>query len=398
MYIVTKNIAIDTFGYYSKIFLYAQYVGLVHFGFISSASRLIPISPTREMPIIINSTLFLEGVQAAIIIMLLAIVGLTKEQFLYVIPVFLGQRISAVLSSILVATKSFKHLNQYRLIYGVLSPLLAIVVVMFITPTYYLIYILVGAICILPILIRLIFKNEIEFSLSIVKDYLHANLLDGMRLQFRSLSFWGYRLADGLVVSIVFSSSDYGIYAFAVSLVLYLRLLLGDAHNLMQPYIWKWLDSGHEDTWGKIYRLNQLFMVGSILICIFSMLSIPYFIQIFLPKYVDSIVVFKVLIFNVMLIGSTGVMTIVGSSKTFDLINITRNLYIGGMICYLVFYMFAKQGNLNILTVAQISVVIQFLILASEWLYGLHSFNRVYRIFSGIIFLNMLGLFIVLWY
>lgn len=398
LYIVTKNIEVDTFGYYSKIYLYAQYVGLIHFGFISSASRIIPISKTIDTPLIINSTLILEGVQTTLIVIILILVGIFDEKFFYVIPIFIGQRVSTVLSSILIATKNFKYLNVYRLIYGVLSPLIATLVVMYITPVYYLMYLLVGAMCILPIMLEIVSVRGFKVSFIVLKQYLDANFIDGIRLQFRSLSFWGYRMADGLIVSTVFNSEDYGVYAFAVSLILYLRLVLGDAHNLMQPYIWRWLDLGYEIMLRKLNRLNLLFLLGSILIYIFSLLLVPKLIEVFLPNYTRSVAIFEILAFNILLIGSTGVMTIVGSSKTNDLVNISRSLYIGGILFYGLFYAFKGRVEVNLLSVAYVSIIFQFIILFIEWIYGLKRYYRLYRIFSSVIVFNSLILILILWF
>ena len=398
LYIVTKNIEVDTFGYYSKIYLYAQYVGLFHCGFISSASRIIPISKTIDTPLIINSTLILEGVQTTLIVIILILAGIFDEKFFYVIPIFVGQRVSNVLSSILVATKNFKYLNVYRLIYGVLSPLIATLVVIYITPVYYLIYVFVGAMCISPIMIKIVSDRVFKVSFIVLKQYLNTNFIDGIRLQFRSLSFWGYRMADGLIVSTIFNSEDYGVYAFAVSLILYLRLVIGDAHNLLQPYIWRWLDLGYEIMLSKLNRLNLLFLIGSILTYIVSLFIVPEFIEFFLPNYVGSIAIFEILAFNILLIGSTGVMTIVGSSKTNDLVNISRSLYIGGILFYGLFYVCMGQGVMNLLSVAYISIILQFLIIFVEWIYGLKRYYRLYRIFSSVIVINTVTLILILWF
>lgn len=402
-FVIPKIMEVSDYGYYKTFTLYSSYIGLLSLGIVDGIvlkygnKNLEELQNSKIRSItkiynLINIMFCIIG----IIISLLFLKGNSRYLMLFVslnIPAtnFVGyfQQISQI-------TQRFKEYSIRNVIKSILNILIVIILVIFtiikvynITYKIYVIFLLITSYILMIWYIitykQLIFGSKEKIT-TVLKD-ISGLIKLGFPLLFANLCSTLILTIDRQFINIIFDSSTYAIYAFAYNLLSLVTIAISAIATVLFPAL-KRTD--------KTKALNSYRnYVSIILSCIFLTLTIYFplsgFIQWFLPKYTNSIVIFRVIfpglaISSVISIIMHNYYKILNKSLTFFIKSII-SLGVSALFNYIAYMIFKTPISISI---ASIFSLLIWYIITDNYFKKEHNINNrknfIYLLINIIIF------------
>ena len=304
-FIIPKVMSVTDYGFYKIFSLYATYITLLHFGFIDGILIMYAGKKKEELDKKAFKTysrfLFMLELSASVIVIFIAVFlkGIYKFIFIMLAANILFTNVALYFQYISQVTERFKELTVRNILKSILNILLAIILfVLFKIRNYYVssksyIFYIVGINFILALWYMLTYRD-----LWIGK----ANKFNDEKTNIKHIFFEGlpYTIASFLAsliltidrqfVSIAFDTETYAVYAFAYNMLALITTATSAISTVLYPYLKR-----QENSKKLIYTLRSIIsFVVAIMICSFLILS--YIINWFLPKYVNSLDIFYIIL------------------------------------------------------------------------------------------------------
>lgn len=304
-FIIPKVMSVTDYGFYKIFSLYATYITLLHFGFIDGILIMYAGKTKEELDKKAFKTysrfLFMLELSASVIVIFIAVFlkGIYKFIFIMLAANILFTNVALYFQYISQVTERFKELTVRNILKSILNILLAIILfVLFKIRNYYVssksyIFYIVGINFILALWYMLTYRD-----LWIGK----ANKFNDEKTNIKHIFFEGlpYTIASFLAsliltidrqfVSIAFDTETYAVYAFAYNMLALITTATSAISTVLYPYLKR-----QENSKNLIYTLRSIIsLVVAIMICSFFILS--YIINWFLPKYVNSLDIFYIIL------------------------------------------------------------------------------------------------------
>ena len=304
-FIIPKVMSVTDYGFYKIFSLYATYITLLHFGFIDGILIMYAGKTKEELDKKAFKTysrfLFMLELSASVIVIFIAVFlkGIYKFIFIMLAANILFTNVALYFQYISQVTERFKELTVRNILKSILNILLAIILfVLFKIRNYYVssksyIFYIVGINFILALWYMLTYRdlwigkaNKFNDEKTNIKHIFFEGLPYTIASFLASLIF----TIDRQFVSIAFDTETYAVYAFAYNMLALITTATSAISTVLYPYLKR-----QENSKNLIYTLRSIIsFVVAIMICSFFILS--YIINWFLPKYVNSLDIFYIIL------------------------------------------------------------------------------------------------------
>lgn len=387
-FLLPKVIGVTDYGYYKTFTLYATYVGLFAFGITDGIYLKYGGKSYEELEKsdfrYFTTIYFIIEFVSSLLIAIISIFSLSGELrfiFICLAAFLLTNNIVGYYQIISQITGRFNELAIRNIIQSVLTAI-AVVVLWLLhkfadTPVTYRIYTLIYVIINVMLTLWYIFtyrditfgkqhrdKNKVIWSfIKLGTPLLIANLCSSFILAI-----------DRQFVNILFDTDTYAVYAFAYNML----ALITTAMSAISTVIYPTLRRTDEST----LKHNYKFLIESILIFVFACLIVYFplcwFVDWFLPKYTDSLVIFRIILPG---LAVSSAITIVmhnyyktfGKETSFFVKSIII-LILSGIANYVAYIIFKTTIAISI---ASIIVMIIWYVLIEEYFIRVHKVNWV---------------------
>lgn len=402
-FIIPKIMGVEDYGYYKIFTLYISYIGIFHFGFIDGiylfyAGKNYSELDKEQFKLFTRFIIIFQFISMLIIttISLCFVNSAYGFIFLFVgINLFLCN-ITTYYQFISQITFRFNELaiiNTIRSILNIISILIVYLMYIYIETnlfykTYIFIYTLINFILLLWYFYR---YNDITFGkkISLKENKKFIKTLFKLGFPLLLSNFVGILILniDRQFVSILFDTYTYGIYAFAYSMLNLVTTAIAAVSTVLYPS----LKSKEEDE----LKMSYNGLVGMIAIivslCLFAYFPLEFIVKYFLPQYIKSLDVFKI-IFPSLLFNTSVSVVISNYYKSLGDIkkyfHITILVLILSIIANIVAY-FILPNPLSISMASVIIMIIWYLIseliIYKKWKISFLN-NFLYQIIISIVF------------
>lgn len=305
-FFIPKIMSVTDYGFYKIFTLYATYISLLHLGFIDGILIIYGGKSIDEL----NPNSFrcysrflftLEGtISVLVAVMALFLPGNYKFIFIMLAINIFFTNVALYFQYISQVTERFKELTIRNVIRSVLNILVTgVLFVLYTTINYYTssnLYIF------LVVMINVFLAGWYLFtykkmwigeanSFSIEKQNIKTIFFEGIPYTIAAFLASLVLTIDRQFVSITFSTEIYAVYAFAYNMLALITTATGAISTVLYPYLKKKAES-------SIELLPKLRIIISILVGIMlcSYFVLVYIVKAFLPKYVDSLHIFYIIL------------------------------------------------------------------------------------------------------
>ena len=331
-FVIPKILGVSEYGYYKTYTLYCSYIGIFHFGFIDGIylkyagkkydeldymqfrtyTRFLVIMEVAISCIALLVALpFLKGSYRWILFFVAANVIVTNMVSYYE---FVGQ-----------ITMKFKQVSIKNIIRCVLN--IIVVSVLYVLYRYYgttifaKIYIAISLVIGYLLLgWYLVSVNKITFGkaypIKSEKSNIKYLFKIGFPLLLANLIGQLVFVADQQVVNIAFSNETYSTYAFAYNMINLITVATSAISVVFYPTI-KSMDA---DAVTNNYSRINAYLLMFVALCLTAYFVMDVFVRAFLDKYVESLIIFRVILPGVMISSSISVIKY-NCYKRFEAIN-----------------------------------------------------------------------------
>jgi Membrane protein involved in the export of O-antigen and teichoic acid len=307
-FLVPKALGEYNYGIYKTYTLYLTYFGMMHFGFIEGvylkySGKMYDEIDYRELrtltiilfsidTIVVTSTIFISLVflqnEYKIIFLLLALTIIPNH--------FLGYL--RTISQVTMRFKEFSILNIIQSIFQILSCLIIFFLWSY-TSSYqspYLFIILVIISYIIVLLIYIVNYRKILFGkiykLKEVKSLCKEIFFNGSILLISNTIVTLILNLDRQFVNVLFDYNTYGSYSFAYSILSLFTTIISTISVVVFPM----MKTTSPKTLEKHYIEFSSLLLMLLFFCIIGFFPIAYIVETFLQDYMDSIIIFKIII------------------------------------------------------------------------------------------------------
>ena len=311
-FIIPKILSVENYGYYQTVLLYVAYIGLIPLGFFDGIILTYAGKSTEELPKNLFHffwwAMFFYHLILAILFItvgLLFFPGFEKWIFIYLGLQIFFANLGTFFANIATITSNFKTLNRTTCAGSVFR----IVVLGTITLIYFLkrewlsdppFYWFLG-ISLMPFIlifvIYLIKYRHLVFGRSFLsakekRDVTLSLLRVGIPLLISNLLITFILESDRQFVQIAFDVSTYAVYAFAYSVLALINKVVFSISTVLFPELKK-RDS--ETALSQYPELIGAFVL-IVSLCSFGYFAIQGIVLYWLPKYTDSLPIFRVIL------------------------------------------------------------------------------------------------------
>jgi len=183
----------------------------------------------------------------------------------------------------------------------------------------------------------------------------------GIVLSLGAFACWGYKIADRTIIAASLSLKDLGLYAYAMSFIMFGWDLFADFGRVLQPILWKKSGEANNiiDAFADTRRIAIYLAVSTALAIPFSQLCFYMLVNLITINYVESLNVFYVLSCNLYLASIIVVPNLIFSSKVVNKQIIPTVVYSIGLILNIIFDLIAIRLGYGIGGVAWVTVITQ---------------------------------------
>lgn len=305
--LLPKIIGVSDYGYYKTFTLYSSYVGLLHFGFsdgiyLKYGGEKYEKLNKEKFRFYSASMIFMEVVISLIILAFSISFLRTEYKFIFIcIAIYLvANNVTSYFQMISQITKRFTELSLRNVIQSFFISV-SIVVLWIIRESLkvnisYRIYtvIYVSIYTILATWYLLTYK-EIVFgskknSSSLTEFFSLIQM--GFPLMLSNLCLTLLITIDSQFVNILFDTDTYAIYAFAYNLL----ALITTALNAISTVLYPVMRRARGRAVKKSYPVLNMLIMVLVAFCIAVFFPLSWFVNFFLPKYTQSIAIFRVIL------------------------------------------------------------------------------------------------------
>ena len=305
-FLLPKIIGITDYGYYKTFTLYATYIGLFAFGitdgvYLKYGGKNYEELDKSNFRFYTIFYFFLELI-SSVVIALIAILFLKDEiRYIFIcLAVFLiFNNITGYFQIISQITGRFNELSIRTLIQSILTALTVIGLWLvhrfsdnIITYRIYtIIYISITAILALWYIIT---YRDITFGKQGKRDW--KDILEFVKIGFPLLIA---NLCSSLIlaldrqfVSILFDTDTYAVYAFAYNMLGLITTALSAISTVIYPTLKRTDENTLKSTYSRLIEIILILVFG----CLLVYFPLCWFVNWFLPKYTDSLVIFRIIL------------------------------------------------------------------------------------------------------
>ncbi|MCI7766576.1 MAG: oligosaccharide flippase family protein [Oscillospiraceae bacterium] len=300
--VLPKFISMETYSQYKTYILYSGFVGFFHFGFINGIYLKYGNYNYDELPketfrkyswFLIFSQLLLS------VLMILLSLTIKKEAFIS--PIFFVIlnipliNVNCYFNLINQFTKRFRLDAAVQLFQNIIM-LIGIMLLIFFKSDNFIHYLKVITLANFAAFLVLVYKcRDIVFGKSqnkapdlrdISEKVSHGFFI--MISEYMGLVVVGI---DSIIVNLFLSAAEFSIYSFAVSVVNVLFMLTGTVSKFIFPY----LKRKERTAYPELYEQSKIYLIVFSAAISGTTLFMEFFINAFLPKYSESVLIIKLL-------------------------------------------------------------------------------------------------------
>lgn len=307
-FIVPKFLSVADYGYYKTFTLYSSYIGLLHFGFIDGIFLMYAGKKYEELDKLKFRTytkflFILEAIFSGISV-LISLFFLNTELFtifLFVALNILLTNMTSYFEFICQVTMQFKRKSFRKFILCIMNIVFVLVLFVIyhydIAPLTGIIYIIITlAINLLVLLWYVISFRDIIFGKGIgiraEKDNILYLLKVGFPLLLTNLVTQFIFVIDQQVINIFFDNETYATYAFAYNMLSVITIATSAVSVVFYPTIKAMKQEKVISDYSGINSALLIFLS----FCMFAYFPLEFIVRIFLDKYIDSLVIFKIVL------------------------------------------------------------------------------------------------------
>lgn len=387
-FLLPKILSVESFGLYKTFTLYSTYLGLFSLGIIDGIVLTYGEKNYDEL----NRAEFCSYFKWYVLIHLLfGIVLCISTQFFsnnevkYIICALaiymISNNITGYFQQISQITMKFKELSIRKILQSLCNTL--IILTLFIAfkngfnITYHIYLNFWIAANVLLMLWYVYTYRDIVFSKAVplkeTKQQIVKLMLIGFPLLFANLCSSFILTIDRQFVNVLFSTTTYAIYAFAYNILSLVTIATSAIATVLYPVL--------KRTNGKSLKENYKYFIRIILIFIFGAMIIYFplsiFIKFFLPKYIDSLAIFRI-IFPGLAISSAITVVMHNYYKVFgdNLIFFKKSvvvLLVSGITNYIAYRIFRTDISISI---ASIITMVFWYIYVEDYFVKKYNYKR----------------------
>ncbi|MDF2700952.1 MAG: integral rane protein, partial [Haloplasmataceae bacterium] len=302
-FVLPNLLTVDGFGYYQLFIFYSGYVGFFHFGFIDGIYLKYGGYNYEDINIeTFRKYIFYLFFQQSIISILFIIMSYLffsgDRQGIFVlvsINLFILNIITyfSFLSQIF---KNFRLISYLSILIKTLNFIVIYIFIIFKLDNYHLMNIAITLLNVISLVILIYYYRKITFGKreSIIQQNNDIKEIYIMGFPLMIGNFIGILVVgiDAFIVDNLFGIDDFSTYSFAISVTSLLLIFVGSVSSVLYPYLSRINKDKYKEFYSKLANLSVIFC---------SLGLATYFILIvivkaYLPKYVDSIMIFAFLI------------------------------------------------------------------------------------------------------
>lgn len=306
-FIIPKVISVEGYGFYKTFTLYVTYTGMFSMGIIDgivldyggcdyesldcrlfrSIFKWYILIHVIWIVVILATTIFIQDANYSFIVAMIAIYMF----FANIVGYF--QQISQI-------TQRFKEYSVAKIIQSAMKIIGGVIMIgiYYLTQDYvnYRIYIGLSTLGFIIIAIGYtIIYRELIFGVSFQffctgKIVLHLSKI-GFPLMFANLCGTFILTLDRQFVNLLFTNSEYAVYAFAYNLLSLITVATSAVSTVLYPMLKRTQLEALEKKYSDLVSTILIFVFGAMLVYF----PLSAFIQWFLPKYTESLVIFRVI-------------------------------------------------------------------------------------------------------
>ena len=298
------------FGEVSLFNLIFQYARLAGFGIDRVAYREIPgrmaVNDIERVETVKNMAFTCEMWLRVLVCLLVLIMGLVfysgmiRTGIIIIVLVLFVDKMNELYYGIGSALKKFSILSKGNLISGFIMALLTISLVKFTG-----IYTQLIAMFFVTSLVIFYYNKKLKLDIKplFVRKEFFLMLKMGIPFVFMAIAFTIWQISGRTMTAISLDMTALGLYSFAHSCVLILVMFLDDFQTAFQPIVYERMakTKNKRDIFAVVRKPALLFGYTTPIVIAFLFLIFPFFVRWFMPRYENSIWIFRILLANVYL-------------------------------------------------------------------------------------------------
>lgn len=302
---VTAILSPEQYGVYGVLILWLTYISLVSPGFYAAGRREIPVlrgqGEKEALKRIQNISLSGELLYTILPFSVIVIASfffsdpLMKFGLLAISATYLSMQLTSFWGGLAFIREQFGIALKGNLMLAVLVPVLTVAGVNWLGVYALVLASLIANVCVWIFYLK---ASHIEFHFTWDTHELARLCRIGVVLQFTTLIYWGFRLADRTIVASMLSLQEMGLYTAAAVFITYAQVLPSDFIRVLTPILWK------ESTSGGFKDASRITIYVALATAIFiPFMQLLFYLvrEVLTPQYTDSIAVFNILSYNIYL-------------------------------------------------------------------------------------------------
>ena len=372
-FVVPKIFTVDDYGFYKTFTLYASYLGLFSLGIIDGIVLKYGACNYNELPRELFRSVFrwyfIVNSIFALIISLISIFLKFDYRIIAILLSFdlIALNVTGYFQQISQITQRFKEYSIRKILQSISNFVIVLLLVLLNYLGCAVGYLFYGILIVFEGFSFAIWYTfsyrDIVFGCSIPIAKTNKDVLDlikkGFPLLFANLCSTLILTLDRQFVNILFSNSEYAVYAFAYSMLSLVTVATSAISTVLYPY----LKRMNIESFKKSY--NTLLIIMSVLV--FGIITVYFplnvFISWFLPKYSDSLVYFRIILPGIAVSSPiTVIMHNYYKTMQINILYFKRSvitLLFSGIANYLAFYIFGSKQAISIASI--ITIVLWYL-------------------------------------
>ena len=364
-FLLPKIIDQVDYGYYKTFTLYIAYIGLFHFGIIDGIYLKYGDKDYNELDkekfrFYTRFLLILEGAISLLFIIISLFAIQEKEMkfiFVMVSLTLFSTNITSYFQYISQITRRFKELTLRNIVQSILISLA--IISLFISYKYFRlvinfeIYTIIYVIILFLLMVWYIFAyRDITFgkaSKGLYKDIFYF-LKIGFPLLIANLAINLIFMIDRQFVNILYDKVTYATYAFSYNMLSLITTLINSIALVIYPTIKRSKEFNSSTYQNLISIISTL-----VFVCLLVYYPLDLFIHWFLPKYNDSLVIFRIILPG--LITSSCISIVM--QNYYKLLNKNLNFFIKSLVIialsiglnFLAYYIFKNQEAISVASI-----------------------------------------------
>lgn len=393
-FILAKILGPSGFGEISLFNLVLVYAGFTGLGFDTVAAREIPgyvvLNKKKETDQVLSLSFTIEMSLRIIISIIIALIGFfflegtLRVGVLLISPILLVQKVSAYWRAMANALKKFSILSKSSMFDGLLMGIFIIILVKFTGVYTRLLAILCTQIIVGAYLIN---KMHLDLKLMFRSNRFWEILKMGFPFVALTMVYYIWQVSDRTLIASFMNLKILGLYSFAVSCVSLLLLFSEDANTVLQPFMYERISIGRDkkEILQMIRKPTIFFAYSTPVVIFFSWVLYPSVLKYMIPEYLDSVWVFRILLFQFYLINvNTAVNYLIRSREINKQSWLALTYIVAGIVSYLSILLFWRMGlgmigaALGVVLANLVAVGINFSITQRYYLENLKSAIKYY--------------------